>query len=201
MLEIISVRKLQKGKFLITFDNGISLPLYKKDCPGLCFEEGQFLDQETYDDLINQTLRLRVQKRVLYLLEKMDRTEYQLRDKLRQNHYPDLLIDHGIAYAKSYHYIDDLRYIETYIRQSKDKKSKQRIKMDLIQKGCSKELIEEAFENVLSWNEEIQIQNLLHKKKYNHEEAEDNEKRKIYQYLLRKGYKSEDILRCMRVSE
>ncbi len=197
-MEIIRVKKEKKGKYLIGLDNGITLPVYQKDCPNVSFEEGAVMDEDTYKKLVGEVLRIRIQKRTLFLLEKMDRTESQLREKLQQNHYPQMLIDHAIQYAMSFHYIDDERYIQTYIRQHRNSKSRMRIRYDLLGKGCDRHLIEEVFENIEDWNEEEQIIRLLKKRKYDPGTADEAMKRKTYQYLLRRGYKSEDVMRSMR---
>ncbi len=49
----------------------------------------------------------------MHLLERMDRTEYQLRTKLKRN--ADIPTDSSIGYilwsmSKDLHYIDDVRY-------------------------------------------------------------------------------------------
>ena len=80
----------------------------------------------------------------MHLLEKQDRTEYQLREKLRQNEYPKEAVEQAIAYVKSYHYIDDLRYACSYVRYQKEKKSNRRLQQDLQKKGVAKEFIEQA---------------------------------------------------------
>ncbi|SDB36347.1 regulatory protein RecX [Eubacterium oxidoreducens] len=197
-MEIIHVKKEKKGKYLIGLENGITLPLYQKDCPHIKFEEGADMDESTYRHLILEVLRIRIQKRTLYLLEKMDRTQAQLQEKLRQNHYPEMLIEHAIQYAMSFHYIDDERYIQTYIRQHKEAKSKQRMRYDLLQKGCDRQLVDTVFEQIEDWEEEKQIFRLLKKRKYNPENSDEASKRKTYQYLLRRGYKNEDVLRVMK---
>ena len=61
----------------------------------------------------------------------MDRTEHQLREKLRASEYPEEVIEEAIEYVKSFHYIDDERYAETFTRYKKEKMSRQQIKQKL----------------------------------------------------------------------
>ena len=122
---------------------------------------------------------------------------YQLREKLRQNEYPKEAVEQAIAYVKSYHYIDDLRYACSYVRYQKEKKSNRRLQQDLQKKGVAKEFIEQALLEEGNEDETDAIQRLLEKKGYTPEMPRE-QANKIYQFLLRRGYKSSDILYVMR---
>jgi len=143
-------------------------------------------------------IRIRAKKRALYLLERMDRTEHQLREKLKASDYPEEVVEEAIAYVKSYHYIDDERYAETFTRYKKDKMSRQQIKQKLIQKGVSRDLIDSAIEDEYDVDESVHIRNLLEKKHFSYEQADEGEFRRVYSYLLRRGFRSNDILKEMK---
>lgn len=145
-----------------------------------------------------QDIHIRAKKRALHLLERMDRTEHQLREKLKASDYPDEVVEEVIAYVKSFHYIDDERYAETFTRYKKDKMSRQQIKQKLIQKGVSRELIENAIEAEYDVDESVHIRSLLEKKHFSYEQADEVEFRRVYSYLLRRGFRSNDILREMK---
>ena len=67
-----------------------------------------------------------------------------------------------------------------------------------MQKGISREIIELALEEGYVSDESKQIQALLEKKHYNPETKDEGEFRRIYQYLMRRGFRSSDILREMK---
>ena len=76
------------------------------------------------------------------------------------------------------------------------------MEIDLFQKGISKEIVQEAFNR---WEEEGTVQDekamilkLLEKKNYNNE-CELGQKRRIYSFLLRKGYSAEAIQDAMKL--
>ena len=48
--------------------------------------------------------------KALRLLEHMDRTEHQLRVKLKEQDFSEQEIDEAVRYVESYHYIDCLLY-------------------------------------------------------------------------------------------
>ena len=149
----------------------------------------------------------RAKKRAMHLLERMDRTEKQLRDKLEDGKYPQVCIDEAIAYVRKYHYIDDMRYARnyisyryacTFIRYSQEKMSRLQLKMKLTQKGVPRDVIEKALEEEYSGEESAQIARLLEKRKFVAEEADEREFQRTYQYLLRRGFRSSDILKVMK---
>lgn len=195
---IETIDSVGKGKIRVTFDTGLSCLLYRGEARGLNLSEGGVISQSDYDYMLKEVIGKRAKRRAMHLLEQMDRTEKQLRDKLLGNEYPESCIDMAIEYVKSYHYIDDERYACNYVRFAQEKKSRQRIKQDLMRKGISRDLIEFALEEEFESDEIAQIQELLVKKHFQYEEAEQKEFQKIYNFLLRRGFHSSDILNTMK---
>lgn len=146
-------------------------------------------------------IRTRAKKRALHLLERMDRTEHQLREKLRASEYPEEVIEEAIEYVKSFHYIDDERYAETFTRYKKEKMSRQQIKQKLMLKGVSREIISNAIEDEYDVDETVHIRSILEKKHYLADVSDEGEFRRVYNYLLRRGFRSSDILKEMKCVE
>ena len=146
-------------------------------------------------------IRIRAKKRALHLLERMDRTEHQLREKLRELDYPEEVVEEAIEYVKSFHYLDDERYAETFTRYKKEGLSRQQIKQKLMQKGVSRDIIENALEEEYDVDESVHIRKILEKKRFSYETADEGEFRRVYSYLLRRGFRSNDILKEMKCTE
>lgn len=200
---IEEVRPKEKGRVWFRFDNRVELTLYRSEIRSLSKpEEWQLLhgedgiSEELYQKII-AIVTLRAKKRTMHLLEQMDRTEYQLREKLQKNGYPQECIDTAIDYVKQFHYVDDLRYAKSYVRYHQEKKSRQRLSTDLMRKGVGRDLIALAIEEEFESDEMQQICELLEKRHYDHTQADDREKRRMYQFLMRRGFKSRDILSAM----
>ena len=121
-----------KGKVQVSFDNSQTLILYKGELRKYGLQEQEPLSDERYHELYYEVVGKRAVKRAMHLLEKMDRTEGQLRKKLMEGGYPDDLIEQAVAYVKSYHYIDDDRYARTFVRLNQDRKCAARMKTDLL---------------------------------------------------------------------
>lgn len=198
MIYVTECESLGKGKLRIRFDNGVELSLYRSEARQFKLSEDAAIEEEDYRKLLDEVVAKRATKRAMHLLERMDRTEHQLREKLRAGGYPEECIDAAVEYVKRYHYIDDLRYACTFVRLSQERLSRLQIKMKLSQKGISKELIEQALEEEYEAQELEQIYRLLEKRGYVAENADEKEFRRTYQFLMRRGFKSNEILTAMK---
>ena len=198
---MILVRKIEttgKGRYRVTFDTGVTCLLYRKEISGFSIEENAAIEEQQYQKLLEDVVGKRAKKRALHLLEQMDRTERQLRDKLLANEYPQSCIDGAIEYVKGFHYLDDARYASNYVRFSQEKMSRVCMKQKLMQKGIASSVIEEAIEEGYVADEMEQIMALLRKRRFDPEEADEREFQRTYQYVMRRGFKSSDILKAMK---
>ena len=195
--QIVSRIPKEKGKVQICLDNGITFDIYKGEAYQLSLFEKSSITEEEYQKILQDILGKRATKYAMHLLERQERTEKQLHDKLKQQGYPDVCIEQAISYVKSYHYVDDLRYACVYIRYHQEKESRQKMMMKLLMKGISREDIEQALEEEYQTNEVAQIEEILKKKNYDEKEADEDCYRKMVQFLLRKGFRSSDVFRVM----
>ena len=197
-LQVTQIEKLGNGKRRIRFENAESLILYYSETRGCKLEEGMYISIQVYEQLLKEVVGKRAKKRALHLLEQMDRTEQQLREKLLASEYPQSCIDDAIAYVKSFHYLDDERYAENFTRYKKEGMSRQQIKQKLMLKGVSRDIVENAIDEEYDVDETVHIRNILEKKHFSYEASNEGEFRRIYNYLLRRGFRSSDILKEMK---
>ena len=195
-MQIVKIQEEKKGKLLVHTDAFV-FPIYKKEASLWGIEEGGELSDEKWRSLCEELLRKRVIRRAMYLLQQMDRTEAGLKRKLEENHYPGELVEDALAYVKSYHYVDDLRYASSYIRYHQNSKSRLQLKVALAGKGVPPSVIEQALDEEYEDCEEELIRRLLEKKHYDPEQMDRKEKYKIYQYLVRKGFSNSKIKQQM----
>lgn len=200
MIYVTEYESLGKGKLRIRFDNGEELSLYRSEAKQYKLAEDAAIEEQVYRQLIDEVVTKRATKRAMHLLERMDRTEHQLREKLKTGGYPEESVDAAIEYVKRYHYIDDLRYASTYVRLSQERLSRLQIKMKLSQKGIDRNLIDRALEEEYEAEEIEQIYRLLEKRNYVADRADEKEFRRTYQFLLRRGFRSSEILKAMKDS-
>ncbi len=136
----------------------------------------------------------RAKHRALYLLERADRTEQELRTKLSKNYEPEI-VEEAIAYVRQYHYIDDKRYAVHYLNSRGKVKSRLQVEQELLyKKGISREILEEASREAEAQDERELIRRWMAKKQIDPETATQEELRRFYLFLMRRGFQSEDIL-------
>ncbi len=197
-MEVLSLVKLSKGRAKICLDSGADFVLYKKEYESYGIEEGANLSLNDYQQIVEDIIIPRCKKRALHLLEKQDRSEKNLREKLKEGGYSSEVIDVAIDYINEYGYLDDARMAASHVRFYQDSRSKQRIKQDLLAKGISIDVIERVLEEEYTSREEDLIEQLLIKKHYDKDNATYEEKGKIYRFLASRGFSSDSINRVLK---
>lgn len=196
-MEIVQIESLKNGKKKVSFDSGESCTLYAGEAKKAGLIEHAEITEEAWQSICQDILLPRAKKRLLYLLERMDRTEHQLDQKLIQDGYPKEIREEALRYVAEYHYIDDLRYACTYIRAHEKSKSRRQMTEALFRKGIAKDCIDQAMEEAYSGESDELIRQLLEKKHYDPEAMDRAQKNKIFQSLMRKGFSTEEIRRAM----
>ena len=191
-----SACQLSGGKRRLQLDNGEIWVLYSGELRGCALSEGVKLSTVQYEQIRHEIIGKRAKKRAMHLLEKMDRTEQALRKKLLEGEYPEDLVEEAIAYVKSFHYLDDERYADCYVRLHGASKSRGKLLMELQQKGVDRELADRVLDQYEEERDETQmIRQLLQKRHYDPKTASVQEQRRMYGYLMRRGFQSTDICR------
>ena len=189
-MEITKVQALTKQKYRIFLDGESAFAVYKGELSRYHLEEGAVLPPEVYEELVNRVLKKRATLRAMHILERTDKTEAQLRRKLEESEYPKEAVESAIAYVTSYGYLDDRRYAEHYIEWKKQGKGKARLKMELVQKGISREIIEEVLESTDFGETREMIRQIILKKRKTDIPMNEKEKQRLYGFLMRKGFSS-----------
>ena len=141
---------------------------------------------EEFDEQKTKVMKFIVYKR---------RTEQEVRTKFSGSMDENMLED-IIEYLKDAKYLDDKAYVEKAINNFKSLKnlSLVEVKNKLYTKGINRDDIEDYFyENKedLDEYEKQSIRNIVYKKQ------RDMEMDEIKQYLIKKGYKSDNINVCL----
>lgn len=197
-MEVLSLVKLTKGRAKICLAGGTDFVLYKKEYESYGIEEGVDLSEADYNQIVTDILIPRCKKRALHLLEKQDRSEKNLRDKLKEGGYSQEIVDIAIDYINEYGYLDDARMAASHIRFYQDSRSKLRLKQDLIGKGISADVIDRVMDEEYTSDESDLIEKLLLKKNYDKDNATYEERAKMYRFLAGRGFSSDSINRVLK---
>ena len=139
---------------------------------------------------------LEAKKKAMSLLKYMDRTEWQLRDKLAAKGFSEEAVEGAVDYVKSFHYLDDYRYAVHFVELHYEQRSRQRMRQDLYQRHVQEEYIDLALESICE-NDDIALQEALRKITRGETEFSYEEKQKIAGKLYRKGFRLGDIKRVL----
>ena len=193
MRRILGIETLGGGRFLVQTEEGDAFPMYKGELRHYGIREGEELGEESFREIMEELLPNRAKKKALHLLERMDRTETQLRQKLTELRYPKEIVEEAVSYVKSFHYIDDVRYARQYIESRRERESIRQMRMALLQKGIAGEILDGVLQDTEPPDEEKQIRRWMEKRQYDPEAADEKERARMYRFLLRKGYSCENI--------
>ena len=178
----------------------------------------EYLEQLSEEELYRHAVN-----RALYILEHTDKSEADLRRKLKEAAYPEDIAERALEYVRNYHYIDDARFALNYVRMHAAVLSRRELSNKLLQKGISREDIDSAFEAyeeeqaelaarsvssddadsdmaVLSTEEQAAVR-ALRKKLNGRTVLDDASKQKAVAYMYRKGFARDAIYRAFEILE
>lgn len=201
-MTVTEIVELSKSRSKVYIDEEFAFVLYKGELRLYHVQVGRELSAENYRIIMEEVLPKRAKLRAMNLLQSREYTTEQLRQKLRQGYYPEDIIERALSYVASFHYIDDLRYAVSYITCHEVSRSRKRIEQDLMTKGISKAIMEQAWQE---WeaqggeqDEAGMIQSLLEKKHYDPNCTDRKEQQRLFAFLARKGYGSEQIRKALK---
>ena len=204
-MTVTDIIEYNTKKVLVRLDEHLVFPIYKGEIPKYHIICGEELSPEACRMLLEEVLPKRVKLRAMSLLQKRSYTRESLKRKLLENRYPEYMIEAALDYVTAYHYLDDDRYTEEYIRCYGATRSKRRILQELYRKGISQDIAERIWRQFEEENEppdEVsQIRELMRKKGFYIDHADRKSIVKMMNYLYRKGYSTDNIRRCVSVEE
>ncbi len=196
---VTKIEEVTKTKYKVELDGEFAFVLYKRELSHFGIREEEELPEETYMQIRRDVILKRAKLRAMHLLTDMARTESGLREKLKQGMYPEDIIEEAMSYVRSFGYLNDLRYAESFIESRKNHKSKKEIYAMLCRKGVPAEQIEEAFASSYPEGGELDaIRRVIEKKRVDVTHASWEELQKLCGYLSRKGFRYEDISQVIR---
>lgn len=140
-------------------------------------------------------------KIVFHYLKYRPRSEREIIEKLRSKGYPNDTVERVVAYFKRIGSINDQLFAAGWMRSRLNKPlGMRRIRMELKQKGVADELIRQAAETAAQDYEERDAVVTLAQRQLAHYRGLDQgtQRRRLYNYLARRGFTSEAILKAFR---
>ena len=140
---------------------------------------------------------------VFQLLKIRQRSEKEIREKLKTKKFAKSVIEEVIAYLKRLELVDDRQFANKWISYRLRKPyGKHRIKFELKEKGIAETIIEDEYTNVLNQNNYSELETILsltEKQRLRYKNIEPNKmKQRIYGYLCRRGFSQDKILQAIK---
>lgn len=180
------IEKIQKNKLYLSTEEIMDVsPLIRQK---YCLKVNDNIES-LYDDI---SYEASLEKGV-FLLSLKDRTKKELQMKLNEKYRNERMVEKAVLKLVELGYIDDLNYAVSYINSRKY--GKQRIIYNLLQKGISKEKIEQAYTEIQEETEKDIEDEKLKKAILKNIKKEE---RKLVQYLIRQGFELDKIFRKLK---
>jgi regulatory protein len=135
----------------------------------------------------------------LDLLKLRDRTEAEIKKKLKEKEYPTEEIGVAIDWLKTKRFLDDERFVQNFIksRAQNPKNGKRKILFKLSGLGLGKDLVDQ-YANQFDEGEEMEKAKALAEKWLRRHPGDEKAYQKIGQHLAGKGYEIDTIKQVLR---
>lgn len=193
------ITKIEQGRsrrYKVYADHEFLFALYSKELNQYHIEANMDVPDDIITEILDNIIYKRAKERALYLLEGRPYTCSMMRDKLRNNDYPPVIIDRVILFLQKYQYIDDEAYVAMYVNCHVKNKSKKQIQFDLQKKGILKSMIDEYMEGQ-DYSEEECFRKLFERYIRGKNMNDRKVRQKVFRFLYGKGFSYDLIAEYM----
>lgn len=193
----IETQKKNNTRVNVYLDDEFFCGLQQYVCVKFGLKKGLEVTQEYLTKVLIESDYEKAVNKAMTLLGKMLKTKKQLKDYLAKKGYDDIIIDKVMSKLIEYGYIDDKNYVNMYLNTYGNKYGQRKLKYELIKKGVSKSLVDEAFIDY-EQNKDVVLKIA---KKYikNKPHFDYATQQKLAQHLAYKGFSWDDIKECIEL--
>lgn len=181
----------RQGRYSIYVDGKYSFSLSENELLTIGLRIGQEYSKEEFDDLQKKAVLDKAYMRAYDQLSRRARSEWELRDYLKRKEYDEQTIDSIINTLSDKGYIDDFKFAETWVRNRRLLKpmSKVRLRQELRQKRVADDAITHALDEDEATEQDV-LKDLVVRKR---QQTRYQDAEKLKQYLVRQGFRYDDI--------
>jgi regulatory protein len=135
----------------------------------------------------------------LKLITIKDRTEKEIRTKLKEKNFDENTIEEEIEFLSNYGYINDNRYAQHFTSDAINIKKwgKSRIRTELLRRGVDRDVVDEVIEEAFSETDDDRLYTEMEKRFKNADFSNMKERTRIFNFYLRRGFSPEEIKGAM----
>lgn len=181
----------RQGRYSIFVDDKYSFSLSEGELAGSNIRIGKEYTEEDFEQLKQTAVLDKARMRVLDLLARRPRSEWEIKDYLKRKDYGSSTIEEVVNSLSEYGYIDDDKFARAWVdnRRLLKSVSKRKLWTELKQKHIADDVIKIVLEDDATDERQV-IRDLVSKKRQQTRYQDDT---KLMQYLSRQGFKYDDI--------
>lgn len=189
----------RQGRYSIYVDEKYSFSLSEPELLTVGLRIGQEYSKEEFEELKQKAVLDKAYMRAYDLIARRMRSEWELRDYLKRKDYDPTAIDTIVNTLSNKGYVDDQKFAEAWIRNRRLLKSvsKLRLKQELKQKRVADDIISLALEEDETSECDV-LKDLIERKR---QQTRYQDEDKLKQYLLRQGFRYDDIKQALKDEE
>ncbi len=200
LISKISVQKKNTFRFSIFIDDEFLIGVSDSTLTTFKLSKGVLLTPSLLEQIVQKESKWAIREYMIRLLGRRDHARNELRDKARKKEFPSSIVEEVLDELVEKKYINNLEFAKKFTRDKFEFNSwgANKIKAELFRKGISEKEINHALREIDSKKSAKTLQYLVKKNKRKFARAEASKrKKKIFDFLLRKGYDSNTILKQM----
>lgn len=193
----IAVQKKRKNRCSIFLDEEYAFGVDQEIVLQFGLKKGDVLTDQQIEEISINEEKKRAKDRALNFLSYRDRSEKEIRIKLKDVGYEESIIDWVVGELKRLKFLDDQRFAQSYAQTQMLTRpiGEYFLKRELKQKGLDADIIEQTVEKAYEEKDQLSIALELaqqRKKRYGNIDAMKAKKR-LSDFLLRRGFSWEIV--------
>lgn len=205
----IEEQKNNKNKVSVFIDSVFSFGITKEELIKLKLSENKEISQEEINKIKNHIIFEKAKNRSFKILSFRQYSKLELKNKLLAELFPNDIVDKVIELLENYKYINDFEFTKSYIKNRYITKGYgiNKIIFELKRLGINETDIINIYNETIkkfSITEEDKIRELINKKlkgKVTDFEENPKLKKKLFDYLYRRGFYYETIMNVLKENQ
>ncbi len=184
----IEVQKKHPDRCSVFLDGAFAFGLSVEDCLFYHLKEGEELDETRLHFLKEELAYEQAKEVALHFLNYKMRTRKEMEKKLKEAGVAEETKERVMAFLEQYHFLDDLSYAKALVREmARQKKGRRALEEKFFLAGIDRETAQKA-KKAEDLKETENVLALLEKKLDGQTEITYRQKKKIQDFLLRRGF-------------
>jgi len=188
----IAVQQKRKNRCSIFLDDEFAFGLDQDIVLQFGLKKGDQLTEQQIEEILLNEERKKAKDRALKFLSYRDRSEKEIRTRLKDVGYDENIIEWVIGELKRLKFLDDQRFAQSYAQTQMITRpmGEYFLKRELKQKGLDEELIEQTVEKAYEEKDQFSVaMELARQRKKRYQNIDEMKaKKRVSDFLLRRGF-------------